>query len=146
MNLQVREGFEQAVANHDMNGLIAQIPYAQFIGMDSIAIGEQFVFRLPINDDNVGNPSLPAIHGGVIGGFMETAGALYVMMFADSFKVPKVVDFSLDYLSPGRYRDTYARCDFVRQGRKITNVAITAWQASEDKPIATARVHFLLTE
>jgi acyl-coenzyme A thioesterase PaaI-like protein len=80
----------------------------------------------------------------VIGGFLETSGSLYVMMFSDSIKVPKVVDFSLDYISPGRHTDTFARCKVVRQGRKIANVSITAWQSQESTPIATARAHFLL--
>ena len=136
--------FQQAVTDRDMHSLIQSIPYARIIGIDCLPIGEKFIFRLPKNDDNLGNPTLPAIHGGVIGGFMETAGALHVMMFDNSPQVPKVVDFSLDYLSPGRHRDTYARCNFIRQGRKITNVAITAWQTTEVKPIATARAHFLL--
>lgn len=137
--------FQQALAERDMAALIQAIPYARTLGIDCITLGEQFIFRLKKNADNLGNPTLPAIHGGVIGGFMETAGALHTMMFADNLQVPKVVDFSIDYLSPGRHRDTYARCIFVRQGRKISNVSITAWQTSEQKPIATARSHFLLS-
>ena len=145
MTTDIKHVFETAIADRDMQSLIDNIPYAQLIGLDFISLGEQYIYKLPKNDDNLGNPTLPAIHGGVIGGFMETAAALHTMMFADTFIVPKVVDFSLDYLSPGRHCDTYARCHFVRQGRKIANVTISAWQTQENKPIATARAHFLLT-
>ena len=133
------------IASKDMNGLIRHIPYAQFLGLESISIGDDFIFKLPKNGDHIGNPTLPAIHGGVLGGFMETCGALYVMMFSEVFTVPKVVDFSIDYVSPGRHCDSFASCNVVRQGRNIANVAITAWQSQPDKPIATARTHFLLT-
>jgi len=58
--------------------------------------------------------------------------------------VPKVVDFSLDYLRPGRYKTIYANCTVLRQGKKLVNVTATAWQDSPDTPIATARCHFLI--
>ncbi len=144
MTDQLKQHFAEAIANKDMATLIANIPYAMFIGIEGLAIGDDFIFKLPKNDDNIGNPTLPAIHGGVLGGFMETSGALYVMMFSEEFTVPKVVDFSIDYLSPGRHTDSFARCTVVRRGRKIANLSVVAWQSSEDKPIATARAHFLL--
>ncbi|ARN75663.1 PaaI family thioesterase [Oceanicoccus sagamiensis] len=145
MTETLQQQLAETIAKKDMAALIANIPYATLIGIEGLAIGEDFIFKLPQKDDNLGNPTLPAIHGGVLGGFMETSGALYVMMFSKQFTIPKVVDFSIDYLSPGRHCDSFARCTVVRQGRKIANVAITAWQSQEDKPIATARAHFLLT-
>lgn len=134
-----------AIEQQDFVKLASQIPYAQLIGIRCIPIGENFIFKLPKNADNLGNPYLPAIHGGVIGGFMETAGILHVMMNTKLEKVPKVVDFSIDYLRPGRDVDSFAICEVVRQGRKIANVTISAWQTRQEQPIATARAHFLLS-
>lgn len=146
MNEQLRHSFKTDIAAKDMVALIDKIPYAKLIGIESLAIGDDFIFKLPMNNDNLGNPTLPAIHGGVMGGFMETAGVLHVMMFSKVFTVPKVIDFSIDYLRPGRHCDSFARCEVVRQGRQIANVAITAWQSHQDEPIATARAHFLLAK
>ncbi|WP_275670886.1 acyl-CoA thioesterase domain-containing protein, partial [Pseudomonas sp. JV241A] len=53
---------------------------------------------------------------------------------------------SIDYLRAGHYRDTHAQCQLWRQGRRVTNVAITAWQGNPDEPIATARAHFKIEE
>ncbi len=141
---QLLGDIETAVAEKDVSALIRLMPYARMLGVEHFAMGSEIVYVLPKNEDNLGNPTLPALHGGVIGGFMETAGALHVMLSADTFRVPKIVDFSLDYLSPGRHTDTFASCSFVRQGRKIANVAIRAWQTESTRPIATARAHFLL--
>jgi acyl-coenzyme A thioesterase PaaI-like protein len=47
-------------------------------------------------------------------------------------------------LRTGQSQDLYAQCDFVKQGRRIDNVAIKAYQTDPEKPIATARAHFLL--
>lgn len=134
-----------AINNRDFISLTEHIPYARLIGISCIPIGDNFIFKLPQKQDNLGNPTLPAIHGGVIGGFMETAGILHVMMNTGIEKVPKVVDFSIDYLRPGRDCDSFVRCEVIRQGRKIANALITAWQTRENEPIAIARAHFLLS-
>ena len=103
-------------------------------------------FRLPRKDSNIGNPILPAIHGGVIGGFMELSAAIYLMMSQDVLRMPRIVDFSLDYLRAGLDRETFAECRLTRQGNRVANVMVTAWQKSRSQPIATARAHFLLED
>ena len=97
-----------------------------------------------MNESNLGNPTLPALHGGVMGGFLETAGILHTIAETKADKIPKVIDFSIDYLSPARHRDTFAACKVVREGRKVVNVNVTAMQKSWDKPIAIARMNILL--
>ena len=129
----------------DFQTMVDNIPYAQFIGLKFQRLGQDILFHLPANPDNIGNPILPAIHGGVIGGFMELSASLQLVMTMDSFALPKMIDFSLDYLRAGRLKDTYAECQVWRQGTRVANVAITAWQSKRESPIATARAHFLLT-
>mgnify|MGYP003700596895 CR=1 FL=1 len=130
--------------NVDLTTLVARIPYAGLIGLQCLSVGDQYIFKLPATEDNVGNPTLPAIHGGVIGGFMETAAILHLMSVAENDAVPKIIDFSLDYLRPGRLRDSFCQCRVIRQGRKIANVSIECWQTAQSEPIAMARAHFLL--
>lgn len=128
----------------DYMPLIEQIPYAKMIGVRVITLGEEMVFHLPVNKNNTGNPVLPALHGGVLAGFMEQAALLHLMVSMNSPVFPKTIDFSVDYLRAGLLRDTYASCQVWRQGRRIGNVAITAWQTRSDEPVATARGHFKL--
>ncbi|MFK3772732.1 PaaI family thioesterase [Pseudomonas sp. NPDC089406] len=138
----VREQLNQAHARGDYGPLLALIPYAGLIGIECERQGDDLLFRLPANPNNIGNPLLPAIHGGVIAGFMELSAALYLLIYSESVSIPKIIDFSIDYLRAGHFRDTYAQCQLWRQGRRVTNVAITAWQGDRDAPIATARAHF----
>ncbi|MGE7960220.1 PaaI family thioesterase [Pseudomonas sp. NPDC089530] len=137
---------QRAHEQGDYAELLQLIPYAQLIGIECSRQGDELLFRLPANPDNIGNPLLPALHGGVIAGFMELAAALHLLIFTGSPGVPKIIDFSLDYLRAGQFRDTYARCQLCRQGRRVANVAITAWQSRAQEPIATARAHFKLEE
>lgn len=120
------------------------IPYSSFIGVQAKFDGSEVIYWLDRRPSNIGNPSLPAIHGGVIGGFLELSASIEILYSLDVASIPKVVDFSLDYLRPGRYKTIYAACTVLRQGKNLVNVAATAWQDDASKPIATARCHFLL--
>ena len=102
-------------------------------------------FYLPYAEQNIGNILLPAIHGGVIGGFLENAAVLHLMWAQETRGIPRIVDFSIDYLRSARALDLHARCEIVRQGKRVANVLMTAWQDDESQPVATARAHFLLS-
>ncbi|MBH4454444.1 PaaI family thioesterase [Pseudomonas aeruginosa] len=132
--------------NNDYSPLVELIPYAKLLGIECLRLGDDMVFRLPANKDNIGNPTQPAIHGGVIAGFMEHAAMLHLLTFMSIPHLPKIIDFSIDYLRAGHFRDTYAQCQVWRQGRRVANVAINAWQTTQGEPIATARAHFKVDE
>ncbi|WP_079202420.1 PaaI family thioesterase [Pseudomonas sp. CC6-YY-74] len=144
--LTLNQLLSQAHENGDYDSLINLMPYAKLLGMQCPRQGEDMIFHLPANQDNIGNPILPALHGGVIAGFMEHAAMLHLLMFMGIPHLPKIIDFSIDYLRAGHYRDTYAQCQVWRQGRRVANVAITAWQTNQTEPIATARAHFKVDE
>lgn len=143
MNLQ--RVVQAAHESGDYSDLIARIPYARTIGVTCHRFGDDVLFCLPQKESNLGNPILPAIHGGVIGGFMELSAALYLLMFQPIPELPKIVDFSIDYLRAGLHRDTFVECELTRQGNRVANVIVHAWQKSRQQPIALARAHFLMT-
>ncbi|WP_421621599.1 PaaI family thioesterase [Alkalilimnicola ehrlichii] len=121
-------------------------PYARLIGMDAEVGNGGLGFRLTYRDELIGNPALPAIHGGVLGGFMELAAQAQILWEAGNELegLPRVVDFSIDYLRPGRPEDVMADCRVWRQGQRVANIAVVAWQGDPERIIATARGHFLM--
>ncbi len=125
---------------------LKKVPYAVFLGIRAEIHDGEILFVLPEDEKLVGNPSLPALHGGVVGAFMEQAAAFHLIAKMNKPVLPKIINFSLDYLRPARLCDTYAQCKLTRQGRVIANVTITAWQEQRDQPNAIARAHFLLPE
>ncbi len=138
---QIAELAQQARESGNPNLLMDGIPYAKLLG---IRMEPDGTFHLPPKKSNIGNPTLPALHGGALGGFMEMCGITHVMMAMEVIQVPKVVDFSIDYVRAGLYQDTYAICEIVRFGRKLVNVSVVAWQADAKKPIAKARAQLLI--
>ncbi|MFZ9677378.1 MAG: PaaI family thioesterase [Quisquiliibacterium sp.] len=121
------------------------IPYAQYLGIRVTPSDRQPLFRLPYQEKLVGNPRLPALHGGVIAGFSETAAILHLAQVLRGEKLPKGIDFSIDYLRSGRPAESFASCELVRVGSRIATVQIRCWQSDPARPIAISRAHFLLT-
>ena len=126
---------------------LKKVPYAAFLGIRAeLRDNNEILFILPEDKKLIGNPSLPALHGGVVGAFMEQAAAFHLIARMEKPVLPRIINFSLDYLRPARLRDTYAQCNLTRQGRFIANVSIKAWQEQSDEPNAIARAHFLIPE
>ena len=125
---------------------LQKIPYAVYLGIRAEVEDNDILFVLPADRKLIGNPTLPAIHGGVVGAFMEQAATLHLLAKMDDPVLPRIINFSLDYLRPARLRDTFARCTLTRQGRQIANVSITAWQENSELPVSIARAHFLVQD
>ncbi|GAA0786102.1 PaaI family thioesterase [Marinobacterium sediminicola] len=141
---QLLELVKQAHASGDYQPLVDLIPYAQVLGVKCECYGEEIIFRLPSNPDNIGNPTIPAIHGGVIASFMELTALFQLTLQLPQPGLAKIIDFSVDYMRSGLDRDTFAICQISRQGRRVGNCSVVAWQERKSKPIAQARAHFLL--
>jgi acyl-coenzyme A thioesterase PaaI-like protein len=137
---------QQAPSAETLQLWLRNVPYAAFLGIRAELRDSEILFILPEDKNLVGNSSLPALHGGVVGAFMEQAAAFHLIAKMKKPVLPKIINFSLDYLRPARLCDTYAQCKLTRQGRVIAHVTITAWQEHSDQPNAIARAHFLLPE
>ena len=123
---------------------LAVIPYAGFLGVRLEEDGEGIVCVLPFRDDLVGNAALPALHGGVVGAFLELTALVLAIELADSERVPKPINFSVDYLRSAGPHDTRGRAEIVKHGRRIANVRVVAWQDDPAKPVAAGIGNFLL--
>lgn len=134
-----------SASQDDLDAILARIPYARFLGMRVELRGDEMTGILPYAEHLIGNPSLPALHGGVIGAFMEATALLQLLTVESLERQPRPVDISIDYLRSGRPIDTYARALIKKVGRRIANVQVEAWQEARAQPIAALHGHFLLT-
>jgi uncharacterized protein (TIGR00369 family) len=104
----------------------------------------QLQARLAFKPSNIGNPRVPALHGGVVGAFLETTAILQLLLSQESQELPKIINITVDYLRPASPVDTFAEGLITRQGRRIANVAVEAWQDRRERLVATANCRFLL--
>ena len=75
---------------------------------------------------------------------MRQAATLHLINEMRVEALPRIINISVDYLRPAGPRDTFARGRVIKQGRRIANVRVEAWQDRPDKPVAAAHAHFLL--
>lgn len=132
-------------ADTRLAAVLSSIPYARFIGMRAELAGDEMTAILPFSDHIVGNPMLPAIHGGVLGAFMEMTALAQLSVAEPLKRQPRTIDVSIEYLRSGRPLTTFARAQIKKVGRRIANVHVEAWQEQRAAPIAALRGHFLLT-
>lgn len=118
-------------------------PYARLLQLriDDSADGLRFV--MPFHDDVIGRPGF--LHGGAIAGLLEFAAFNALdRALGDDAVVMKPITVTVDYLRGGVKRETFAAAIIERLGNRIANVEAFAWQAERAKPIAAARINFLL--
>src|SRR5688572_15437594 len=125
--------------------LVQRMPYARFLGMTVHAIEDgRLVTRLAFSDSIVGNPSLPAVHGGVIGAFLEMAAIFQLVLEGEGERLPKPINFTVEYLRSAGPRTSYAVATITKRGRRVANVRVESWQDDRARPVAAAHGHFLM--
>lgn len=121
------------------------IPYAQSVGLEAMTDESGLLVALRFRESNIGNSAMRFIHGGVVGALMEHAAILHLLAETEVAVVPKIINLSIDYLRPCLAADTFARGAVLKQGRRVTNVRMIAWQDNPERPVAAGHAHFLLT-
>ena len=129
-----------------MNRVLDAIPYARFLGVEVDRSSGALELVLPFRQDIVGNPALPAVHGGVLGAFLELTALLRLIDESGTDRVPKPITFGIEYLRSAGPYTTRARAEIFKLGRRIANVHVVAWQDDPAKPVAAGNGKFLLAQ
>ena len=120
-------------------------PYAEILRVSVEAEdGAPPVLLMPFADDVLGRPGF--LHGGAISGLLEMAAiaALQHALEAEGGGRIKPVNVTVDFMRGGRDKPTRAAGVVTRLGTRVANVEATAWQDERDKPIAAARMNYLI--
>jgi acyl-coenzyme A thioesterase PaaI-like protein len=144
-----------------LRALVGGVPYIAFLGIQFDRRGDELTAILPFSDSLIGNPVLPALHGGATAAFLEVAAIIelsWTTLWEDMEqgridpavaalpRLPKTIDFTVDYLRAGLPRDAYARARVNRSGRRYASVHVEAWQDNRSRLFAQATGHFLMPE
>jgi acyl-coenzyme A thioesterase PaaI-like protein len=142
-----------------LRGLVSGVPYIAWLGIHFDRRGDELTAILPFDEKLIGNPALPALHGGATAAFLEVAaiielawGTLWDGMEGGrvdpsthpAIILPKTIDFTVDYLRSGLPRDAYARARINRSGRRYASVHVEAWQDNRARLFAQGTGHFLM--
>lgn len=150
-----------------LRALVEGVPYIGFLGIRFDRRGDELTAILPFDDALIGNPMIPALHGGATAAFLEVTAIVelsWAMIWEDMEagraaadfqldpgegaarppRLPKTIDFTVDYLRSGLPRDAYARARVNRSGRRYASVHVEGWQDNRSRLFAQATGHFLM--
>lgn len=121
-------------------------PYADALGIEAGHDDDgRVVLTMAFGPHVQGRPKF--LHGGAIAGLLEIAAFATLwdaLGEAEPRPQAKPITVTTDYMRGGRERLTYAAATISRLGQRMANVESFAWQKSEEKPIAAARLNFLI--
>lgn len=143
-----------------LSSLVDAVPYISFLGVTFDRRGDELTAVLPFKEALIGNPILPALHGGATAAFLEITaviGLSWQSLWNDIEngdvatdmalpRMPKTIDFTVDYLRSGLPRDAYARARVNRSGRRYASVHVEGWQDNRQRLFAQATGHFLMPQ
>jgi len=147
-----------------LQALVDGVPYSRFLGISFDRRGDELTGVMNFEEKLIGNPFLPALHGGATAAFLEVTAIITLgwsrlwpqiesgavdpqdMTAGKLPRLPKTIDFTVDYLRSGLPRDAYARATISRSGRRYASVRVEAWQDHHDKLYAQAAGHFLMPQ
>ncbi len=145
-----------------LRALVEGVPYIRFLGIQFDRRGDEVTATMPYDEKLIGNPFLPALHGGATAAFLEVTAIIelsWTLLWEDIEagridpatvdrthlpKLPKTIDFTVDYLRSGLPRDAYARARVNRSGRRYASVHVEGWQDNRSRLFAQATGHFLM--
>jgi uncharacterized protein (TIGR00369 family) len=144
MSGKIMQRLATARKTGDVAGLAEAIPYAKWMQIAPENGTGELLTRMRYHDSLIGNTNLPAIHGGTLGAMLEMTAIFHLLWESETGTVPKIVNITVDYLRSAGPRDVIAAAKVTKQGRRMVNVFVEAWQDDRARPVASASAHFLV--
>src|SRR5690242_6754326 len=118
--------------------------YISGLQLERTAPGEAWS-TLPYRPVFVGDTETGVLHGGVVTAMLDETCGMAVQLAQDAVRAIATLDLRIDYQKPSTPGlDIKAHAVCYRVTRSIAFVRATAYQESEDKPVATATACFML--
>jgi len=145
-----------------LRALVHGVPYIGYLGIEFDRRGDELTAIMPFDEKLIGNPRLPALHGGATAAFLEVTAIIGLswsilwdeiesgrldpdrLVAGNLPGLPRTIGFTVDYLRSGLPRDSYARARVNRYGRRYASVHVEGWQDNRARPFAQATGHFLM--
>lgn len=114
--------------------------FARTLGALMTDNGEGFI--LSPTGDLVGNPLLPALHGGAVASFLELAAQLALTRVLALPRPPQLISVNLQFVAPARLSVLSTAPKVRRVGRRIAVVHAEAFHEEGARTVCFANLEF----
>jgi len=118
------------------------IPFNKFLGMKcTMLLRGKAALELPARDEFTGDPTRPALHGGVMSTLADTVGGLACFTLIEPHDRVSTIDLRVDYLRPGKVSTSLqAEADIIRLGNRVGVANVSIFQDNDRAhPVAVAK-------
>lgn len=117
-------------------------PFHRYLGLEleELADDHTAVVRMPFKEELIGNPQVPAIHGGILAALVDLTGG--VSTFSALGVPTPTIDLQIDYVRPAlarEDRDHLATSEIVNLGRTVAFVDVEIRDDQDGKLVARGR-------
>lgn len=119
-------------------------PIDQWLTLDVTKNDDQNIYLMSPTEIHLGDPSIKAIHGGVVALFLERVAEMELSASGKSSTVANIVNTNIDFLRSAKMKPLFGSAQIIRRGRRLAVVDVIAWQDKIDVPVAKATVSFKL--
>jgi uncharacterized protein (TIGR00369 family) len=121
--------------------LLRRPPFHRYLGLELEDLGEgRAVVRMPHKEELVGNPQIPAIHGGILAALVDLTGG--TATFHETGVPTPTIDLQIDYVRPAvaeEGRAHVAEAEIVNLGSTVAFVEVEVRDDDEGKVVAKGR-------
>ena len=118
--------------------------FARLLGTMMTQSGE--TFTLIPSEELVGNPILPALHGGAIASFLELAAQLALSRTLSPGRSSRLISVNLQFLAPARLGAISTTPTLMRVGRRVAVVHAEAVERDGAGKLCLAQLEFALEQ
>lgn len=134
----------KAAAFTALRRAIRNIPFVQTLGFDVSLEDGKLIGHMPFSDYIIGNPDVPALHGGTIASILHLTAVAELMAAMRSETIPQIFNCTVEYLASPGLKDTHATAILITRTRRFANLRVSAYQDDPSKPVAAATMQFVL--
>lgn len=120
------------------------IPFNKFLGLEFVEVKPGHVtLRVPYREEFIGDPTRPALHGGLLATAIDSAAGAAVWTLLELGDVISTIDMRVDYLRPGRAETILVEARVLRTGRHVAVASARLFHESQrDETVAEGRAVF----
>ncbi len=118
-----------------IDALIDASPFYRWLGLRAADDG---AVVLEAREHHIGDSEHALLHGGAIASLLEAAAELHLRAVLGPDLDVHVVEVTTDFLRPVPAGDVHSTVTVVRQGKRVANVRVEAWQGQPDRTLAVA--------